>query len=122
MAVLKIKIDGRWTELPALTTQSGTAVFAPDYDDLTFPVNEGQSCVHDGLFFIAREDIDDEESWTPEHWRLTTFGEEIEAHGASIEQITDIISVLNIASTAETAEIISGFITETEENNAAQED
>ena len=52
-------------------------IIAPAYADLTFPVTQGQPCIHDGLYYIANTDIQSSEDWTAAHWTSLTVGEQL---------------------------------------------
>lgn len=47
------------------------------YEKLTFPVNQGTLCVYNGTTYIAKQDIQNSESWTAAHWNVTNIGEEL---------------------------------------------
>lgn len=59
------------------TGEVDTAIIAPDYSDLTFPVTAGTYCTHEGDLFVAKQDIASSESWTSAHWDQTDVGGEI---------------------------------------------
>ena len=105
MAVIKIKVNGLWTEIPALVGPSGTAVIAPDYNDLTFPVKKGTACLHEGLFYVADQNISAEEDWTSAHWRLTTIGEEIQASEEKVYFVNGTHASLTSAWTGDLSEV-----------------
>lgn len=44
-----------------------------DYDELTFPVESGTKCMHGGTYYVANQDIESSEEWTPEHWHFVDF-------------------------------------------------
>ena len=43
-------------------------LIAPDYDDLTFPVEKGQHCTYDSGYYAAKQKITTQESWDASHW------------------------------------------------------
>lgn len=40
----------------------------PDYSELTFPVAAGTLCMHDGTYYMAKENIAQSEDWNRNHW------------------------------------------------------
>lgn len=50
---------------------------APDYSDLTFPVEKGEWCWYNGTLYSANTDIATSESWTAAHWTAVTVGGEV---------------------------------------------
>jgi len=50
-------------------------MIAPKYEDLTFPVTEGQLCIYNNSLYKAKQDISTSESWTEAHWETTTIDE-----------------------------------------------
>lgn len=45
-----------------------TGVIAPDYADLDFPVSAGEHCIHNGVLYTAKQNINASEAWTAAHW------------------------------------------------------
>ena len=52
------------------------ALITVNYADLTFPVEEGTNCYHDGLLYYAKQAIQSSEAWTAAHWQQTTVEEQ----------------------------------------------
>lgn len=63
--------------------------FAPDYANLTFPVEVGTHCTHSGTYYVANVQIDSSEAWTAAHWTQVTAGAEIEDVKNAIEDTED---------------------------------
>lgn len=68
-------------------------MIAPKYEDLTFPVTEGQLCIHNNSLYKSKQDISASESWTEAHWEATTIDE---GFREANEGITDLKSHLDI--------------------------
>ena len=49
-----------------------TGVIAPDYDDLVFPVSNGDHCIRNGVYYTAKQNINESEEWNSEHWDAGT--------------------------------------------------
>ena len=63
----KDPITGNYVSVDAIGTPL-TEVIAPAYEDLTFPVVEGELCIHNGKLQSANQAISTSESWTAAHW------------------------------------------------------
>lgn len=50
---------------------------APDYESLTFPIIAGEQCLHNGLYYYAKQQIGTSEPWTDAHWTRTSVSEQI---------------------------------------------
>ena len=88
-ATLKVKKqNGQYQSADCLKGDKGdpgsVGIIAPDYADLTFPVAQGQPCIHEGLYYIANSAIQSSESWTAAHWTQLTVG----------EQVTDVLTAI----------------------------
>lgn len=68
--------SGNWIEIEGSGSGANTSMIAPQYSDLTFPVVNGQHCIHDNGYYEANVDIPTAEDWTPGHWTSLTVGEE----------------------------------------------
>ena len=55
------------------------SIIAPDYSELTFPVNAGKLCTHDLKLYRAKQKIPTSENWTESHWDERTIEEELAA-------------------------------------------
>ena len=55
------------------------SIIAPDYSELTFPVNAGKLCTHDLKLYRAKQGIPTSENWTESHWDERTIEEELAA-------------------------------------------
>ena len=64
--------------------ENSVGIIAPNYADLTFPVAQGQPCIHEGLYYIANSAIQSSEDWTAAHWTQLTVG----------EQVTDVLTAI----------------------------
>ena len=88
-ATLKVKKqNGQYQSADCLKGDKGdpgsVGIIAPDYADLTFPVAQGQPCIHEGLYYIANSAIQSSESWTAAHWTQLTVG----------VQVTDVLTAI----------------------------
>ena len=63
-------------------------VVAPDYSNLTFPVSQGQRCIHEGGYYEANQAISTSEDWTSAHW--TDLG----SIGADLTSLKNEINVI----------------------------
>lgn len=54
-------------------------IVAPAYENLTYPVAAGQGCIYNDLYYVAKQDITLQESWTSEHWEQRMLADEV--HG-----------------------------------------
>ena len=74
--------------------------FAPDYANLTFPVEVGTHCTHGGNYYVANTKIDSSEAWTAAHWTQVTAGAEIgDLTSATEEGIPRITETVDYNST-----------------------
>ena len=70
-------------------------LIAPDYYELTFPVAQGQHCIHDAKYYEANDDIAVSEDWTPAHWtRIGTIGEEISEIAALLSSLNERVAMV----------------------------
>ena len=50
---------------------------APNYADLTFPVEQGQHCYYEDILYSAKQPIPVSEEWTAAHWDHVVVGNEL---------------------------------------------
>ena len=67
--------------------------FAPNYANLTFPVEVGTHCTHGGNYYVAKTQIDSSEAWTAAHWTQVTAGAEIGDLKSATQEIDGVLSV-----------------------------
>ena len=97
-ATLKVKKqNGQYQSADCLKGDKGdpgsVGIIAPDYADLTFPVAQGQPCIHEGLYYIANSAIQSSESWTAAHWTQLTVGEQVTDVLTAIQGVDDALIV-----------------------------
>lgn len=96
-ATLKVKKqNGQYQSADCLKGDKGdpgsVGIIAPDYADLTFPVAQGQPCIHEGLYYIANSAIQGSESWTAAHWTQLTVGEQVTDVLSAIQGISNVVN------------------------------
>ena len=93
-ATLKVKKqNGQYQSADCLKGDKGdpgsVGIIAPNYADLTFPVAQGQPCIHEGLYYIANSAIQSSEDWTAAHWTQLTVGEQVTSVLTAIHGMSD---------------------------------
>lgn len=49
-----------------------SVIVALNYEDLTFPIAKDTYCIHNGVYYTAKQNIIAPEDWNSEHWEATT--------------------------------------------------
>ena len=86
------------------TYEEFTGVIAPDYADLDFPVSAGEHCIHNGVLYTAKQDINSSEAWTAAHWeagsvssKLTEISNAIDGISTGQKDITGCMPIPMVA-------------------------
>lgn len=67
--------DGAKTSIQTMLSVLDRNVIAKKYEDLTFPIQEGSVCEHNGGLYITLTGIEQQEEWTSAHWQ--SFGNDV---------------------------------------------
>lgn len=54
-------------------TYYDSSIIAPDYSELVFPIQQGQGCIYNKEYYIAKQNIVTNEEWTSAHWEKVTI-------------------------------------------------
>ena len=87
------------------------ATLAPNYSNLTFPVEVGQYCTYDGGFYRCNTAIATQEAWTAAHWTATNIGADLAETRLDVANLEDDVSELKSAiGTVPTGKTVQGQI------------
>ena len=65
--------DVRYVINPYYEEEMPDAQTYTDYIDLEYPVSSGTKCKHGGTYYSANQDIDESETWNPDHWQCVDY-------------------------------------------------
>lgn len=90
--------DGTWNIAETRDVIMNVLTVAPSYDDLQFPVNEGDYCWHEGSLYCANTDIATAEAWTAAHWDIKPIGDDVIAAYERIDEIQKSAEIQTLGS------------------------
>lgn len=90
--------DGTWNIAETRDVIMNVLTVAPTYDDLQFPVNEGDYCWHEGSLYCANTDIATAETWTAAHWDVKPVGDDVIAAYERIDEIQKSAEIQTLGS------------------------
>lgn len=85
--------QGTYQSINSIKGDNGALnIVAPAYENLTYPVAAGQGCIYNDLYYVAKQDITSQESWTSEHWEQRMIADEV--HGMVQDVQVNGVSIL----------------------------
>ena len=69
-----------------------TGVIAPDYANLSFPVSAGEHCIHNGVLYTAKQNINSSEVWTAAHWDAGSVSSKLTSLSNDIHELHTVPS------------------------------
>jgi len=98
--------DGTWNIAETRDVIMNVLTVAPSYDDLQFPVNEGDYCWHEGSLYRANTDIATAEVWTAAHWDIKPIGDDVIAAYERIDEIQKSAEIQTLGSLEDRIDVL----------------